>query len=127
MNANVLEGKFKQVKGDAKIWWGQVIDDPALELDGNWQKLRANLQEKKGLTQEAAQAEIEKFQKAKAKFADKVAQQQEEITAKWNKLTQQDVEEAGDSMEGLAEKIHQAYGIQQLEANEEVRTYVSGL
>ena len=127
MNANVIEGKWKQVKGDAKIWWGQVIDDPALELEGNWQKLRGNLQEKKGLTQEAAQAEIEKFQKAKAKFADKVAQQQEEITAKWNKLTQQDVEEAGDSMEGLAEKIHQAYGIQQHEANEEVRTYVSGL
>ena len=127
MNANVIEGKWKQVKGDAKIWWGQVIDDPALELEGNWQKLRGNLQEKKGLTQEAAQAEIEKFQKAKAKFADKVAQQQEEITAKWNKLTQQDVEEAGDSMEGLAEKIHQAYGIQQQEANEEVRTYVSGL
>ena len=127
MNANVIEGKWKQVKGDAKIWWGQVIDDPALELEGNWQKLRGNLQEKKGLTQEAAQAEIEKFQKAKAKFADKVAQQQEEITAKWNKLTQQDVEEAGDSMEGLAEKIHQAYGIQQDEANEEVRTYVSGL
>ena len=127
MNANVIEGKWKQVKGDAKIWWGQVIDDPALELEGNWQKLKGNLQEKKGLTQEAAQAEIEKFQKAKAKFADKVAQQQEEITAKWNKLTQQDVEEAGDSMEGLAEKIHQAYGIQQQEANEEVRTYVSGL
>ena len=127
MNANVIEGKWKQVKGDAKIWWGQVIDDPALELEGNWQKLKGNLQEKKGLTQEAAQAEIEKFQKAKAKFSDKVAQQQEEITAKWNKLTQQDVEEAGDSMEGLAEKIHQAYGIQQQEANEEVRTYVSGL
>ena len=127
MNANVIEGKWKQVKGDAKIWWGQVIDDPALELEGNWQKLRGNLQEKKGLTQEAAQAEIEKFQKAKAKFADKVAQQQEEITAKWNKLTQQDVEEAGDSMEGLAEKIHQAYGIQQEEANEEVKTYVSSL
>ena len=127
MNANVIEGKWKQVKGDAKIWWGQVIDDPALELEGNWQKLKGNLQEKKGLTQEAAQTEIEKFQKAKAKFADKVAQQQEEITAKWNKLTQQDVEEAGDSMEGLAEKIHQAYGIQQEEANEEVKTYVSSL
>ena len=127
MNANVLEGKFKQVKGDAKIWWGQIIDDPTLEIEGNWDKLKGKLQEKKGLTQEAAQAEIEKFQKAKTKFTQQLTSQQEAITAKWNKLTQQDVEEAGDSMEGLAEKIHQAYGIQQLEANEEVRTYVSGL
>jgi len=60
LNNNVFEGKWKQVRGQAKIWWGKLTDDDLDKVDGNFDKLTGLHQEKYGYTQEQAKAEWEK-------------------------------------------------------------------
>jgi uncharacterized protein YjbJ (UPF0337 family) len=60
MNNNIFEGKWKQVRGDVKIWWGKLTDDDLDKVEGNYDKLIGLLQEKYGYTQQQAQEEWEK-------------------------------------------------------------------
>jgi len=60
MNKNILEGNWKQMRGQAKIWWGKLTDDDLEKVDGNLDKLLGVLQEKYGYTQEQAREEYEK-------------------------------------------------------------------
>lgn len=60
MNKNIFEGKWKQVRGDVKVWWGKLTDDDLDKVEGNYEKLIGLLQEKYGYTQQQAQDEWEK-------------------------------------------------------------------
>jgi len=60
INTNVFEGKWKQVRGQAKIWWGKLTDDDLDKVGGNFDKLTGLLQEKYGYTQQQAKEEWEK-------------------------------------------------------------------
>ncbi len=60
MNNNVFQGKWKQMRGQAKVWWGKFTDDDLEKVDGNLDKLTGLLQEKYGYTQQQAEDEIEK-------------------------------------------------------------------
>lgn len=60
INNNVFEGKWKQVRGQAKVWWGKLTEDDLDKVDGNFDKLTGLLQEKYGYTQLQAQEEWEK-------------------------------------------------------------------
>jgi uncharacterized protein YjbJ (UPF0337 family) len=59
MNNDIFEGKWKQMRGQAKIWWGKLTDDDLEQVDGKLQKLTGLLQEKYGYTLEQAEKEIE--------------------------------------------------------------------
>ena len=59
MNSDVFAGKWKQMKGQAKQWWGQLTDDDITRIEGSRDKLIGALQERYGYTKEAAEAEIE--------------------------------------------------------------------
>jgi uncharacterized protein YjbJ (UPF0337 family) len=59
LNNNVFEGKWKQMRGQAKIWWGKLTDDDLEKVGGNFDKLIGLLQEKYGYTQLQAEAEYE--------------------------------------------------------------------
>lgn len=60
LNNNVVDGKWKQVRGQAKIWWGKLTDDDLEKIDGNFDKLTGLLQEKYGYTEQQAKEEWEK-------------------------------------------------------------------
>jgi uncharacterized protein YjbJ (UPF0337 family) len=57
MNNNIFEGKWKQMRGQAKVWWGKLTDDDLEKVGGQYDKLIGLLQEKYGYTQEQAEAE----------------------------------------------------------------------
>ena len=60
MNKDIVEGKWKQMRGEAKAWWGKLTDDDLDRAAGKFEVLAGILQEKYGYTREAAAEEIEK-------------------------------------------------------------------
>ncbi len=60
MNKDILEGKWKQIRGEAKAWWGKLTDDDLDRAAGKFEVLAGILQEKYGYTREAAANEIDK-------------------------------------------------------------------
>jgi uncharacterized protein YjbJ (UPF0337 family) len=60
MNKDVFEGKWKQIRGEAKGWWGKLTDDDLERAGGKYDVFTGVLQEKYGYTRERATAEIEK-------------------------------------------------------------------
>jgi uncharacterized protein YjbJ (UPF0337 family) len=60
MNRDILEGKWKQVRGQMKQWWGQLTDDDLDRVGGKRDKLVGLLQEKYGYAKEKAEEEIDR-------------------------------------------------------------------
>ena len=56
MNRDILEGKWRQIRGQVKTQWGKLTDDELDEIEGNVDLLVGKIQEKYGQTR----AEIER-------------------------------------------------------------------
>lgn len=61
MNWDVIQGKWKQVKGSVKEKWGELTDDELDQIDGNKDKLAGKLQEKYGWAKNDAEKEIDDY------------------------------------------------------------------
>lgn len=59
MNNDVLKGKWKQIRGEAKAWWGKLTDDDLERVAGKFDVLAGLLQEKYGYTRAHAIEEID--------------------------------------------------------------------
>ena len=59
MNKDIMEGKWKQIRGEAKAWWGKLTDDDLDRVAGKFEVLTGLLQEKYGYTRESAANEID--------------------------------------------------------------------
>ena len=63
MNKDILTGKWKQIRGQAKGWWGKLTDDDLDRAAGKFDVLAGVLQEKYGYTHQRAADEIDKRMK----------------------------------------------------------------
>ena len=60
MNRDVFVGKWTQVRGEAKVWWGKLTDDDLDKVAGRFEMFIGLLQEKYGYSRAHAEEEIEK-------------------------------------------------------------------
>ncbi len=60
MNKDIFEGKWKQMRGEAKGWWGKLTDDDLDRAAGKFEVLAGLLQEKYGYSRQRAADEIDK-------------------------------------------------------------------
>jgi uncharacterized protein YjbJ (UPF0337 family)/uncharacterized protein YukE len=60
MNTDIFEGRWKQMRGELRSWWGKLTDDDFEKIAGRKDRLIGTLQEKYGYTREAAQQEIDR-------------------------------------------------------------------
>ena len=61
MNDDILEGNWKQIKGQVKETWGRLTDDEMQQIEGHRDRLVGILQEKYGYTQQEAKDSINDF------------------------------------------------------------------
>lgn len=61
LDKQVLEGKWKQLKGAVKEKWGKLTDDEVDQIGGKAENLIGKLQEKYGYTREKAEEQIDEF------------------------------------------------------------------
>jgi uncharacterized protein YjbJ (UPF0337 family) len=60
MNTDVLKGKWKQLRGEAKKWWGELTDDDLDKIAGDRDKLVGMIQERYGYAKEEAEREVDR-------------------------------------------------------------------
>ena len=61
MNKDILAGKWKQVKGKVRDWWGDVTDDDVAQINGKFETFVGVLQERYGYTRAQAKAAWNEF------------------------------------------------------------------
>ena len=61
MNQDILQGKWKQLKGRVQQRWGELTDDDLSRVEGNYQELVGIVQEKYGRTRAQAAEEVREF------------------------------------------------------------------
>ena len=61
MNADILKGKWKEIKGGVKEKWGKLTDDDITQIEGQEDKLLGLLQKRYGYTKDNAEKEYKEF------------------------------------------------------------------
>jgi len=60
MNRDIVEGKWKQMRGQVREWWGKLTDDELEQAGGKADQLIALLQQKYGYSREQAEQEFDR-------------------------------------------------------------------
>lgn len=60
MNKDIFEGKWKEMRGQVKEWWGDLTDDELEQTGGKAEQLVGLLQQKYGYTRERAEEEFDR-------------------------------------------------------------------
>jgi uncharacterized protein YjbJ (UPF0337 family) len=58
MNQDIFEGKWREMRGQIREWWGKLTDDDLDKAAGKADKLIGLIQQKYGYTREKAQQEF---------------------------------------------------------------------
>jgi uncharacterized protein YjbJ (UPF0337 family) len=61
MNADILRGKWNQIKGKAKRKWGKLTDDDLDKVEGSRDELVGAVQERYGKSKEEAEKEVDEW------------------------------------------------------------------
>ncbi|APW38572.1 general stress protein CsbD [Rhodoferax koreense] len=68
MNSDRIEGNWKEFKGKLKEQWGKLTDDDLDVFEGRRDQLIGRIQQRHGLTQEAADREVLDWEKKNPSF-----------------------------------------------------------
>lgn len=60
MNTDIFEGRWRQMRGEMRSWWGRLSDNDFEKIAGKKDRLIGTLQEKYGYTRDAAQQEVDR-------------------------------------------------------------------
>ena len=60
MNTDMFEGRWRQMRGELRSWWGKLTDDDFEKIAGKKDRLIGMLQEKYGYTRQTAQQEVDR-------------------------------------------------------------------
>jgi uncharacterized protein YjbJ (UPF0337 family) len=58
LNKDIFEGKWKEMRGQVKEWWGELTDDDLDQAAGNAEQIVGLLQQKYGYTRQRAEQEL---------------------------------------------------------------------
>jgi uncharacterized protein YjbJ (UPF0337 family) len=61
MNKDILEGNWKQIRGQIKVMWGRLTDDELDQVDGHRDRLVGIIQEKYGYSRQDAENSVNDF------------------------------------------------------------------
>jgi uncharacterized protein YjbJ (UPF0337 family) len=61
MNWTVIEGKWKQLKGDVRSRWAKLTDDDVGMLDGKRESLSGKIVERYGIMKDEAERQIDEW------------------------------------------------------------------
>jgi uncharacterized protein YjbJ (UPF0337 family) len=64
MNRDIVEGNWKQLKGDVQKRWGRLTNDALDEVNGNSEKLLGKIQENYGIARDEAEKQLKEWQKS---------------------------------------------------------------
>ncbi|HOY00837.1 CsbD family protein [Zoogloea sp.] len=71
MNWDIVEGNWKQFKGEVKAQWGKLTDDHLDVIAGKRDSLAGQIQESYGITKDQAEEEIKRFEALSKKASPK--------------------------------------------------------
>jgi uncharacterized protein YjbJ (UPF0337 family) len=72
LNKDVFEGKWKEMRGQVKEWWGKLTDDDLEQAGGTTEQIVGLLQQRYGYTRERAEQEFNRRIKEVKKTVEKV-------------------------------------------------------
>ncbi|MFM8322484.1 MAG: CsbD family protein [Chloroflexota bacterium] len=61
MNRDIFEGKWKQMKGSVKRFFGELTDDDLTAAEGGYDRFVGVVQERYGWSRERAEDEVDRF------------------------------------------------------------------
>jgi uncharacterized protein YjbJ (UPF0337 family) len=61
MNRDIVQGKWKQLKGKIKEQWGELTDDEIDMVDGRFDRLIGTLQERYGMSKDEASRQADNW------------------------------------------------------------------
>lgn len=64
MNNDIIEGNWKQFKGQVQTQWGKLTDDVFDEINGSRKKLAGAVQENYGIARDEAEKQVAAWEKA---------------------------------------------------------------
>lgn len=61
MNKDILEGNWRQFKGNVQQKWGKITDDDLDQINGSTEKLLGVIQKNYGLARDEAEQQVKEF------------------------------------------------------------------
>jgi uncharacterized protein YjbJ (UPF0337 family) len=102
MNQDIRSGKWKQMRGDLKTWWGKLTDDDVDRIGGQKDKLVGLIQERYGYTREQAEQDVERRLQ---EYGDKTDGAVASMSAKARELGATAAKKANEAAPVIGEKM----------------------